>query len=101
MVDSGIDEDAFEPAFEGGQDVRMAGLLELMNVLEKFDEAFIHYLLYLFKVVLVTIAYFHSVVLEHRIKLFLAGPVIRPAALYQSEYLRVSCDQNRCAIFKW
>ena len=67
----------------------MPRFLELMDIPEKLDKAFIHDLFYLFKVVLVTITYFHSIVLERGEQLFLASPVIGPAALNQSEYLRV------------
>jgi hypothetical protein len=68
----------------------MPGFLELVDTLEEFDKTFVHDLFYLFKVVLVPVAYFHSIVPEHIVQLFLARAIIGTATLYQGVYLRVS-----------
>jgi hypothetical protein len=65
MVDAGIDEDAFEPSFQGSQYISMPGFLELVDAFEELNKTFVHDLFYLFEVVLVPVAYFHSIVLEH------------------------------------
>jgi hypothetical protein len=90
MVNAGIDEDAFEPSLQGSQYIGMPGFLELVDALEEFNKTFIHDLFYLFKVVLIPVTYFHSIVLEHIVQLFLACAVIGTATLYQGVYLRVS-----------
>src|ERR1700743_676724 len=93
MVDTGIDEDALEPTLERCQNIRMARFLELMNVFKKFDKSFIHDLFHLFKVILITVTDFYSIILEHVIQLLLACTVIRSTPGNQSMYVRVSCDQ--------
>jgi hypothetical protein len=45
----------------------MPGFLELMDILEELDKAFVHDLLHLFEIVLVAVAYFNSIVPEHGI----------------------------------
>ena len=64
VIDTGVDKDALEPTLQRRQHVRMSGLLELMNVLEKLDESFIHDFFHLFKVILITVANFDSIILE-------------------------------------
>jgi hypothetical protein len=68
----------------------MTGFLELMDAFEQFDKPFVHYFFHLFKVILITVTYFNSIILEHSIKLFLACTIIGTATLYQGVYLRVS-----------
>jgi hypothetical protein len=90
MVDAGIDEDAFKPSFHGSQHIGMPGFLELVNTFEELDKTFVHDLFHLFEIVLIPVTYFHSIVLEHIVQLFLACAIIGTAAFYQGVYLRVS-----------
>jgi len=90
VVDAGVYEDAFEPAFEGGKDVGVAGFFKLMDVLEQLDKAFVHDLFYLFDIILIPVADLHGVVPEHGIQLFLAGAVVCPASDDECVYMCVS-----------
>jgi hypothetical protein len=65
MVDTGVDQDPFEPSLQGCEHIRMTGLLELMNAFKQFNKSFVHNLFHLFEVILITITYFDSILLEH------------------------------------
>jgi len=36
-----------------------------MNIFEKLYKSLVHNLFHMFKVILITVAYFHSIILEH------------------------------------
>ncbi len=57
----------------------MTRLFELVNVLKKFDEPFIHYLFHLLKIILITVTDFHSIIFQQIVQLLLARTVIDPA----------------------
>jgi hypothetical protein len=79
MVDTGIDQDPFEPSFQGDQQVGMPGLIKLLNVFIQLDKGFIHHFFRFFKMIGIPDTYLHSKTTQQVIQFLLAVAVILPA----------------------
>ena len=80
IINAGIHQDAFKPAFKGDGNFHMPVLVELVNVFEKFGKSFIDNFFNLAIILLIAVTDFYGISLQKLIQFLLAGPVILPAA---------------------
>ena len=80
IIDTGINQDAFEPPLQGDGNVSMTVFVELMDISEEFGESLVDYFFHQVGVMLIAVAYFQCIPFQQLIELLLAGPFILPAA---------------------
>jgi len=93
MVDTGIDQNPFEPTFQGHFNICMPTLIKLANIFKKLHKPFVHDFFGLFSMILIAVTNFHSIISKELIQFLLATAVIFPATHDDGANLVAACDQ--------